>query len=182
MPQKAAIPEALWSEVLRRHRAGLNPQQIADWLRTQEVVCSHMAVRRLLEKLASHPPPARPIEVPEDSTPSEVPTGNPTSEETLRHWMRKAHVEATAAEEDDWKRYHSAIRLVVTLDQAIDKKRLYELEMGNGSRQPLTTDEETAALEAARLGAIDLYGLVDPATLPAPGPGNSLETGSKLVN
>jgi len=151
------------------------------------VVCSHMAVRRLLEKLQD---PARvdpeTLAPPVPKVLSEPPATKlqpPTDEESLEHIRRLAYREIRDA--DGWKQKHSAMRLAISADQALDKKRLLEMELGGmGGREPLTSDEEAAALEAARRGAVAIYDLVDPLTLPAPGPGAVLDDGGGrgLVN
>ena len=77
--------------------------------------------------------------------------------------------------EDDWKRKHSAMRLDIQADRAIDEKRRMDLELGDGAGgRALTSDEEAAAIEAARQALVMTYELQDPSTLPAPGPGAPL--------
>jgi hypothetical protein len=181
---KSVIPEDLHGEVQRLHREGQGYKAIAEWLgRVHRVECSHMSVSRLLDRLESAPPPARPVIVPSAALP---PTASPSDEESLRHWKRRAHLEAVAAErliEEDpkvWQRYHSAMRLIATFDSALDKKRQFEAEFGDGSgRVPLTADEEFAAVEAARQSAVSVYDLQDPSTLPVPGPGVPLDEGGR---
>lgn len=182
-----AIPERLHGEVQRLHRGGLGYKAIAEHLRVHHgVECSHMAVSRLLERLQGAPP-APPPEPEPDGPPLPRATP-PTDEENLLHWKRKAHKEAVAAErfvEDDpkaWQRYHSAMRLIATFDAAIDKKKLLELELGDGSgRVPLSADEEAAALEAARQAALSTYELQDPSTLDIPQPGAPLPEGTRTM-
>lgn len=182
-----AIPEHLHGEVQHLHRGGLGYKAIAEHLRVHhQVECSHMAVSRLLERLGGTPPPARPVVEPEAL--GLPPTAAPTDEESLRHWKRKAHKEATAAEklvEEDpkgWQRYHSAMRLIATFDAALDKKKLLELELGDGTgRVPLSAEEEAAALEAARQAAVATYELQDPAGLDIPQPGAPLPEGTRTM-
>lgn len=183
MAKPSAIPESLWPEVLRLHKAGQSPYRIAEWLSsTQGITCSHMAVRRTLDKIQGQPPAPR-----GDLPPQAAPAApGDDGEAHLRHWKRKAHLEAVAAErliEEDpkvWQRYHSAMRLIATFDAAIDKKRLFEAEFGDGAgSRALTSDEEAAAVEAARQTFVSIYELQDPSTLPAPGPGAPLDDGGR---
>ena len=175
------IPKELWPEVQRLDRGGLGAKKIRVWLKENHGVdCSHMAVHRLLERLQD---PARidpqTGEAPIPPVLAEPPATRlepPTDEEGLEHIRRLAYKEIRAS--DDWKQKHSAMRIAISADQALDKKRLLDLELGGlGGRDPLTSDEEQAALEAARRGVVAVYELLDPSTLPAPGPGAKLDDG-----
>ncbi len=183
-----AIPPELWPEVQRLARGGsakepLTPQQIVEWLaKEHKVTCSHMAVRRLLERLQD---PARfdpeTLTPPKPKVLAEPPATKlepPTDEESLEHIRRLAYREIKQA--DDWKQKHSAMRIAIAADQALDKKRLFEAEFGDGAgSRALTSDEEAAALEAARQTFVSIYELQDPSTLPAPGPGAPLDDGGR---
>lgn len=202
----ASIPPELEEEIQRLHLSGMTQQQIVDWLWvTHQIKTTRQSLMRCLDRIAARGPAARGV-LPQDpgpdptqrqgSAPGEpappragAPTATPSDKELLAFWQKKVHNEAIAAEkamdgdDADWKRYHSALRLIPAYDQALDRKRIVDLEaQGQSQGDTLTPEQEAAATEAARQRMVGVYELLPPESLPPPVAGVGLNEGGGMAN
>lgn len=127
MPRHAAIPPALEPDVHRLfHKERKTSGQIVTWLAKEHgITCSEGAVKRALHRAASRDPGGATVDFQaEEAADAAAELAPATPLETAQHWKREAHREARAAKEAQsdpmgggWKRYHSAIGLVLRAAQ-----------------------------------------------------------------
>lgn len=115
MPQRRAVKDENVGEVLSRRRAGQTLREIQVWLEGIGESASIASLHRLINELGELAQTAASEQAAVLSVPIDVELPPAERLRNLRHAVAEERRAAKVGVEDDWKRYHSALKMTFEL-------------------------------------------------------------------